>query len=149
MNIGTAAKASGISAKMIRYYEQIGLIPEAERTASGYREYSDTDVHTLRFIRRARDLGFSVAEIGELLSLWRDRDRQSGDVKRIALQHIGDLRSRIAEMEGMVDTLATLADACAGDHRPDCPILGDLAQPGGQHRTARTRPALPRGGLSV
>lgn len=149
MNIGTAAKASGISAKMIRYYEQIGLIPEAERRASGYREYSDTDIHTLRFIRRARDLGFSVAEIGELLSLWHDRDRQSGDVKRIALQHIGELRRRIAEMEGMVDTLATLADACAGDQRPDCPILGELAQPDGHHRPAPTKAALPGGRLSV
>ncbi|MDP0926318.1 Cu(I)-responsive transcriptional regulator [Paracoccus onubensis] len=149
MNIGIAAKASGISAKMIRYYEQIGLIPAADRTASGYRDYSDTDVHTLCFIRRARDLGFSVSEIEELLSLWRDRDRQSGDVKRIALQHIEELRSRIAEMEGMMTTLATLADACAGDQRPDCPILGDLAQPGGRNSPAPTKTPPPRSSPSV
>lgn len=105
MNIGQAAHASGVSAKMIRYYEQTGLIPPANRTQSGYRDYSDTDVHMLRFIRRARDLGFSVPEIQKLLNLWRDGSRQSGDVKRVALQHIEELRHRIAEMEDMVTTL--------------------------------------------
>ncbi|WP_011583200.1 MULTISPECIES: Cu(I)-responsive transcriptional regulator [Chelativorans] len=126
MNIGEAARASGVSAKMIRYYEQTGLIPPADRTASGYRDYSGTDVHMLRFIRRARDLGFSVAEIDELLGLWRDRSRQSADVKRIALAHIEDLRRKIGEMEQMADTLQTLASCCSGDNRPDCPILADL-----------------------
>lgn len=126
MNIGQAAKASGVSAKMIRYYEQTGLIPPADRTESGYRDYSDSDVHMLRFIRRARDLGFAVAEINELLSLWRDRSRQSADVKRIAAAHINDLREKIANLEQMADTLQALINCCAGDHRPDCPILADL-----------------------
>ena len=126
MNIGQAAKASGVSAKMIRYYEQTGLIPPADRKESGYRDYSESDVHMLRFIRRARDLGFSVAEINELLSLWRDRSRQSADVKRIAAAHIGELRAKIASLEQMAGTLQTLIDCCAGDHRPDCPILASL-----------------------
>lgn len=129
MNIGEAARASGVSAKMIRYYEQTGLIPPADRTASGYRDYSETDVHMLRFIRRARDLGFSVAEIDELLGLWRDRTRRSADVKRIALHHIADLARKIDELEQMKNTLQTLADCCSGDHRPDCPILADLENP--------------------
>lgn len=128
MNIGLAAKASGVSAKMIRYYEQTGLIPRADRTDAGYRDYSDSDVHMLRFIRRARDLGFSVAEIDELLGLWRDRSRQSGDVKRIAAAHIDDLRGKVAKLEQMAETLQTLIDRCAGDHRPDCPILADLGK---------------------
>lgn len=126
MNIGDAARASGVSAKMIRYYEQNGLIPPADRTASGYRDYSDKDVHMLRFIRRSRDLGFSVAEINELLGLWRDRSRQSADVKRVARAHIADLRRKIESLQEMADTLQTLADCCAGDNRPDCPILADL-----------------------
>lgn len=126
MNIGDAARASGVSAKMIRYYEQTGLIPPADRTASGYRDYSDNDVHMLRFIRRSRDLGFSVAEINELLGLWRDRSRQSADVKRVARAHIADLRRKIENLQQMADTLQTLADCCAGDNRPDCPILADL-----------------------
>ncbi len=126
MNIGEAARASGVSAKMIRYYESTGLIAAAGRTASGYRTYSDADVQVLRFIRRARDLGFSVERIAELIALWRDRTRQSGDVKRIATAHIEGLRQRIAEMQEMMDTLQHLADACCGDDRPDCPILSDL-----------------------
>lgn len=126
MNIGDAAKASGVSAKMIRYYEQTGLIPPADRTASGYRDYSDKDVHVLRFIRRSRDLGFSVAEITELLALWQDRSRQSADVKALARSHITALRQKIENLQQMADTLQTLADCCAGDHRPDCPILADL-----------------------
>lgn len=129
MNIGQAATASGVSAKMIRYYEQIGLIPHAGRTASGYRDYGDSDLHVLRFVRRARDLGFSVAEIGDLLSLWRDPTRQSADVQRIALQHIEGLKSRIRDLQGMADTLGTLVDACHGDNRPDCPILEGLQAP--------------------
>ena len=126
MNIGDAANASGVSAKMIRYYEQTGLIPPADRTASGYRDYSDKDVHVLRFIRRSRDLGFSVAEISELLALWQDRSRQSSDVKALARAHIADLRQKIESLQQMADTLQTLADCCAGDHRPDCPILVGL-----------------------
>ncbi len=126
MNIGQAAQASGVSAKMIRYYEQIALIKAVGRTAAGYRDYAVEDVHELRFIRRARDLGFSIAEITELLSLWRDRSRRSADVKAIALVRIEDLRQRIAGMEQMAATLEHLAECCSGDERPDCPILDDL-----------------------
>jgi Cu(I)-responsive transcriptional regulator len=126
MNIGEAARASGVSAKMIRYYEATGLIPAAGRTPSGYRVYSTTEVQMLRFIRRARDLGFSVEGIADLLALWRDRGRQSADVKELALAQAADLRRRILAMEAMVDTLEDLADRCHGDHRPDCPILADL-----------------------
>ena len=126
MNIGEAAKASGVSAKMIRYYEQTGLIPEAGRTASGYRTYTSTEVQLLRFIRRARDLGFAVERIAELLALWRDRSRQSADVKRLAQTQIDAMHRRIREMQDMVATLEHLAHGCNGDHRPDCPILADL-----------------------
>lgn len=129
MNIGEASRASGVSAKMIRYYEQTGLIPKVNRTESGYRAYSDADIHILRFIRRARDLGFSVAEINDLLGLWRDRSRKSSDVKHVAQQHIADLERRIAELKHMADTLQTLVACCAGDDRPDCPILADLEKP--------------------
>lgn len=127
MNIGEAAKASGVSAKMIRYYEQIGLIPPVLRNLSGYRVYFDTDIHRLHFIRRARDLGFSVAEISDLLSLWGDSSRQSGDVKRLAQAHLADLNYKINGLRQMADTLETLIKCCAGDERPDCPILTDLA----------------------
>ncbi|WP_133000405.1 Cu(I)-responsive transcriptional regulator [Luteimonas arsenica] len=130
MNIGEAAAASGVSAKMIRYYEDAGLIPPAERSAAGYRLYGDADVHRLRFIRRARDLGFAVVEIEELLGLWSDRSRRSADVKRLAQAHIADLEGRIAKLRQMADTLRTLADCCAGDHRPDCPILAGLEDDG-------------------
>lgn len=126
MNIGQASKASGVSAKMIRYYEQTGLIPKADRTGSGYRDYSDTDVHMLRFIRRARDLGFSVAEIGDLLELWRDETRQSAEVKRLAQGHVEELERKIAGLQDMVQTLSVLINACRGDHRPHCPILKQL-----------------------
>lgn len=126
MNIGQAANASGVSAKMIRYYEQTGLIPKADRRESGYRDYSETDVHMLRFIRRARDLGFSVAEIGNLLELWRDETRQSAEVKRLAQGHIDELEKKIAGLQDMTRTLKTLVTACQGDHRPHCPILNQL-----------------------
>jgi len=126
MNIGHAAKASGVSAKMVRYYESVGLLPPATRTAAGYRCYGDADVHRLRFIRRARDLGFSVAQIHDLLDLWRDRSRRCADVKRVAQAHITDLQHRIDALQQMMHTLQTLADACAGDDRPDCPILAGL-----------------------
>jgi MerR family copper efflux transcriptional regulator len=127
MNIGDAASATGVSAKMIRYYESIGLIAASRRSDAGYRKYGENDLHTLRFIRRARSLGFSLEQIRELLSLWQDGKRASKDVKSIALSHVADLNQRIAEMTAMRDTLQHLAQACAGDHRPDCPILVDLA----------------------
>jgi len=127
MNIGQAAKASGISAKMIRYYEAIGLIGSAERTAAGYRTYGGSDVHTLRFIRRARDLGFSVEQMGDLLALWRDRSRASADVKAIALTHIEELERKAQALKEMSQTLKHLADHCHGDTRPDCPILEEFA----------------------
>ncbi len=126
MNIGEAAKISGVSAKMIRYYEQTGLIPTAQRTGSGYRDYSEKDVHMLSFVRRARDLGFSVEVIGELLGLWTDRSRRSADVRQLAEGHLSNLRRKIEELEEMSNTLETLIDACHGDHRPDCPIIADL-----------------------
>ena len=128
MNIGEAAAASGVSAKMIRYYEQAGLIPEAARTASGYRIYGQADVHRPRFIRRPREPGFETPEISNLLGLWNDRSRRSADVKRLAEHHIADLEGRIAKLRQMADTLQTLADCCAGDDRPDCPILEGLEQ---------------------
>lgn len=124
MNIGEAAKASSVSAKMIRYYEQIGLIPAADRTESGYRAYSQADIHRLRFIRRARDLGFQVAEITDLLGLWNDTSRHSADVKHLAEQHIADLEQRIEHMRQMADTLKSLISCCAGDERPECPDPG-------------------------
>ncbi|MBB3892808.1 MULTISPECIES: Cu(I)-responsive transcriptional regulator [Phenylobacterium] len=127
MNIGQAARASGVSAKMIRYYEQIGLIRPADRTDSNYRSFSERDVNDLRFIKRGRSLGFSVEEITNLLSLWRDHTRPSREVKAIADAHVSDLRARIAEMQAMADTLTALSEGCAGDDRPDCPILIDLA----------------------
>jgi len=127
MNIGQAASASGVSAKMIRYYESIGLIPKTVRTEAGYRVYSDHDVHTLRFIRRARDLGFSVEQIADLVSLWRDRERASKDVKAIALGHVAVLERKIRELQEMASTLKHLADNCCGDSRPHCPILEELA----------------------
>ena len=127
MNIGQASRATGVSTKMIRYYESVGLIRPADRTESNYRDFSDRDVNELRFIRRARNLGFSVEEITHLLSLWRDRDRSSREVKAIADKHVADLDARIAEMTAMADTLRDLARCCAGDDRPDCPILDDLS----------------------
>jgi Cu(I)-responsive transcriptional regulator len=128
MNIGQASRDSGVSAKMIRYYESVGLLPPAERTASGYRRYGDVDVHTLRFVRRARDLGFSMEQIGELLALWRDRGRASADVKKLALAHIAELESRARQLMAISRTLRHLADHCRGDGRPDCPIMDDLAE---------------------
>jgi len=128
MNIGAAARASGVSAKMIRHYEENGFIPKASRTAAGYRVYGEAEVHVLRFIRRARDLGFSLAEIKVLLGLWKDRRRASADVKRLAARHVADLDARIAEMQAMRRTLVDLARHCHGDERPDCPILDDLAR---------------------
>ena len=127
MNIGQASAATGVSTKMIRYYESVGLIRPADRTMSNYRSFSERDINDLRFIRRARNLGFSVEEITQLLSLWRDQGRPSREVKAIAARHLDDLESRIREMQAMAATLKHLAKCCAGDDRPDCPILEDLA----------------------
>ena len=128
VNIGDAAAATGVSAKMIRHYEEIGLIPLPERTHSGYRVYAEADVHMLRFIRRARNLGFPVKQIEALLSLWRDRRRASSKVKALALAHMAELDARILEMTEMRRSLEHLAGQCHGDERPDCPILEDLAR---------------------
>ncbi|MCC4106147.1 Cu(I)-responsive transcriptional regulator [Serratia ureilytica] len=143
MNIGQAAKLSGVSAKMIRYYEQIGLIPRAARSDAGYRHYGMSDVHSLRFIRRSRDLGFSVEQISALLLLWHDRERASADVKAVALSHIAVLKTKIAELQAMAQTLERLAGHCRGNTRPDCPILADLAEP----ETASVPRQTPRFGL--
>ena len=126
MNIGKLSKAVGISAKMIRYYEQIGLIPAVGRNNSGYRSYSAQDVERLKFIRESRTLGFSVSEITDLLDLWNDKKRRSADVKKLAQSHIEKLELRIFELQKMTETLQNLINCCAGDHRPDCPILDGL-----------------------
>jgi MerR family transcriptional regulator, copper efflux regulator len=128
MNIGEAARASGVTAKMIRYYESVGLLPPADRTTSGYRMYGTHEVHALRFVRQARRLGFLVDDIRKLLALWQDRKRASAEVKAIALEHVAELDRRIAELTDMRDTLAHLAVNCHGDERPDCPILEGLAE---------------------
>lgn len=130
MNIGTAAQQSGVSAKMIRHYESIGLIPPGQRSMAGYRIYSERDLHVLRFVRHARDLGFSLEQIRVLLSLWADSGRASADVKHLAEQHIADLDARIARLAAMRSSLQELADGCCGDRRPDCPILDGLATRG-------------------
>jgi Cu(I)-responsive transcriptional regulator len=127
VNIGSAAEQSGVSAKMIRYYESLGLLGKVRRTDSGYRQYSQAEVHVLRFIKRARDLGFSMAEISELLSLWNNRRRTSASVKRIAQKHADELAQRVAALQEMQRTLSHLIHGCHGDSRPDCPILDELA----------------------
>ncbi len=152
MNIGQAANFSGVSAKMIRYYEQIGLIPKAIRSDAGYRSYSSPDAHRLRFICRARDLGFSVEQISELLALWCDRDRASANVKAMALAHVAGLKAKVAELQAIAQTLEHLAHHCHGNDRPDCPILADLAERTvaaalGQHSQASHR--TPRFGIDT
>ncbi len=127
MNIGEAAAETGMTAKSIRYYESIDLIPPAERSESGYRQYGARDIQTLHFIKRSRGLGFSVAEVAELLSLYRDRKRASGEVKGIVETHLDEIDQKITELESIRTTLRNLADRCHGDDRPDCPILDDLA----------------------
>ncbi|MEW5728309.1 MAG: Cu(I)-responsive transcriptional regulator [Pseudomonadota bacterium] len=127
MNIGEAARRSGVAAKTIRYYEGIGLIPAAGRTASGYRDYTLRDVETLKFIQHARSLGFSVKDVGELLQLWRDRERASAEVKRIAAGHVAAVERKIEELQAIRSTLLSLMHRCHGDDRPDCPILDELA----------------------
>lgn len=128
MNIGEAAKASGVNSKLIRHYESIGIIPKARRTEAGYRVYLKADVHILSFVRRARSLGFSMKEIKKLVSLWRNRARASSEVKALAQGHLKDLEMKIKELESMRDTLLHLARNCHGDSRPECPILEDLAR---------------------
>lgn len=141
MNISQAAAGSGVSAKMLRHYETIGLISKARRTSSNYRSYTDADVHTLRFIRTARDLGFSIDDIRSLLALWRDRQRSSREVKRLAERHAGELRTRVAELDAMLGALEHLARHCHGDERPDCPILTGLesGNSGGARRSGGRR----------
>jgi Cu(I)-responsive transcriptional regulator len=127
VNIGEAARLSGVSAKMVRHYESLGLLPRVGRTDSGYRQYSEAEVHTLRFIKRSRDLGFSMDEIGELVGLWQNRRRASASVRKIAQKHADELAQRIEAMQAMQRTLKHLIHCCQGDERPDCPILDDLA----------------------
>ena len=127
-NVGEAGRMSNVSAKMVRHYETLGLLPAVLRTESGYRQYTDKEVHTLRFIRRARDLGFGMAEIGELVALWQNRRRPSSSVKRIASGHVAALDAKMAEMAAMRKTLQHLVHCCHGDDRPECPILDELAR---------------------
>ena len=126
MNIGEVAEQSGVPAKMIRYYEETGLVRKPERSPGGYRQYGEADVHTMRFVRRARDLGFSFERIRELLKLWSDRRRSSHEVKKIALAHVAALEADIIKLTGLRDMLRHLAGKCHGDDRPDCPILDNL-----------------------
>lgn len=135
MNIGQASERSGVSAKMIRYYESVGLLPQAARRANGYRDYGEQDLAVLQFVRRTRDLGFSLEEVSALLTLWSNKKRPSRDVKRLAEAHISDLEKRIREMRTVIKTLRELASHCHGDDRSACPILDDLASP----NPARTR----------
>lgn len=135
MNIGTVAGESGVPPKTIRYYESIGLIPEAPRSVGGYRRYGERDLHTLKFIQRARGLGFSVKEVGALLGLWHDEHRASADVKALSERHVTRIDRKIAELQAMRRTLVDLIERCHGDHRPDCPIIEDLAERGHQPAT--------------
>jgi MerR family transcriptional regulator, copper efflux regulator len=130
MNIGELAKSSGVNAKLIRHYESIGLIPKASRTDSGYRVYTDNDIHVLRFVKRARSLGFPMQEIKKLIGLWKNRGRQSKDVKALASAHLKTLEDKIRELQEMADTLRHLARNCHGDNRPDCPIIKSLENTG-------------------
>lgn len=127
MNIGEAAKISGVNAKLIRHYESIGIIPKASRSEAGYRTYTEADVHILSFVKRSRGLGFSMKEIKKLVSLWRNKVRASSEVKALALKHVDEMEQKILELQEMVKTLRHLARNCHGDGRPDCPILNDLA----------------------
>lgn len=138
LTIGQAATRAGVSAKMARHYESLGLLPPVPRTEAGYRLYDEAAVHTLRFIRRARDLGFGMDEIATLLALWQDRGRASAEVKRVALAHVADLERRLAELAAMREALLHLVQGCHGDQRPDCPILEGLAAPAGAAQPGRT-----------
>jgi MerR family transcriptional regulator, copper efflux regulator len=128
MDIGRASRASGVSVKMIRHYEEIGLLPRVARTYANYRIYGQNDIHMLRFIRRARTLGFSMEDIKELVGLWKNKSRSSAAVKKIAGKHVDALKQKVAELQSMIATLEHLTHHCHGDHRPECPILDDLAQ---------------------
>ena len=128
MNIGEAAEKAGVTPKMVRHYESLGLLPKVHRTESGYRVYGEPEVHTLRFIKRSRDLGFSIPEISELVKLWQDRRRPSSSVKKVAAAHLAELDRKLAEMQSMRKTLSHLVHCCQGDERPECPILEDLGQ---------------------
>jgi Cu(I)-responsive transcriptional regulator len=146
MNIGQAAKATGVSAKMIRYYESIDLVPHADRRESGYRDYGPPDLHRLGFIRHARDLGFSLERVRVLLGLWSDQDRSNAEVKAIALTHVLELEHRARQLRDMATSLRQLADACDGDGRPDCPIIAGLETGQGVpacHPAAVTSPEPP------
>ena len=144
MNIGEAAGASGVSAKMIRHYEELGLLPEARRTDSGYRQYEQNEVQTLRFIRHARDLGFSLSEIAELVGLWQNRRRPSRQVKALAQAHIKELELKAAELLVMKTALEQLVQSCHGDDRPECPILDGLAGDAAMSNGAARKRATPR-----
>ena len=144
MKIGEASAASGVSQRMIRHYEKIGLIPAAARRDSGYRDYDQRDEHSLRFIGRARDLGFPMEEIRQLVAVWHDRERSSADVKSLALARADELRRKARELDEMRRSLEHLASQCHGDARPDCPILGDLAGPGTAPVAPETAASLPR-----
>jgi Cu(I)-responsive transcriptional regulator len=147
MNIGQAATASGVSAKMIRHYEQVGLFPEPDRTDAGYRQYSEKEVHTLRFIRQARDLGFSIQQIGELVGLWQNRRRPSRQVKALAEAHIKELEQKTQDLLAMKATLKHLVQCCHGDDRPDCPILDTLASENAVPTVTKARKGATTGGL--
>lgn len=147
LNIGQAALACGVSPKMIRHYEEVGLLPAARRTEAGYRQYGDEDIHTLRFVRHSRDLGFSIEQIRELLGLWQNRRRPSRQVKALAGAHIQELDAKLRELQAMKATLELLVHCCHGDDRPDCPIIETLAQaapvaPGAAHNHGK--PDAPR-----
>ena len=129
MNIGEVARASGVSAKMVRHYEEIGVIPKISRSMAGYRQYGEADVHMLRFVRQARELGFSMPEVKTLVGLWRNKRRKSGEVKKLALEHVERLEAKIQQLTGMSKTLKHLAHCCHGDERPECPILDKLDAP--------------------
>lgn len=146
VNIGETAKASGVSAKMIRHYESVELLPAARRSDSGYRQYSESDVHTLRFIRRARDLGFSINEIHDLLLLWQDRNRPSREVKALAESHLEDIDRKVAELLAMKTALAHLIHCCRGNDRPECPILQGLAGEVEAPKVKNAEPFKPRKG---
>lgn len=147
MNIGEAAQAAGVTAKMIRHYEGLGLIPEASRTDAGYRQYTDREVTVLRFIRQSRSMGFSIRQIEQLLGLWADTRRQSSEVKDLARQHIAELERKVAEMTQMKASLEQIADRCRGDERTDCPILTKLSGDAAAQRTAVPAPAQPRASI--
>jgi Cu(I)-responsive transcriptional regulator len=143
LDIGKCARVTGIPAKTIRYYESIGLLPPPKRAENGYRLYGGTEIETLRFVRRARDLGFSLEEVARLLALWRDKNRASADVKALALEHVRALDDRIAKLKDVRETILALAERCHGDHRPDCPILSDIASDSDNPGAAR-KPSRPK-----